>query len=162
MLEYYRIGMGFIKDIVSTILGQDEQSNNQNQPNDNQNQASDSQLLAELRHEQSTSTNDEPITKTNLQECYEETIIEREIIKCQRLHGRLLPSTSRKLRKRFGKENTFNFSYHCPMVDRVINRYAKQRQRNNCPIKAQIKEEERKPKAIIDYYIEKQDERRGL
>ena len=145
--------MGFIKDFAMTVLRQDEQSNNQNQASDNQNQASDNQLLAELKHEQSTSTNDEQITKENLQECYEETIIEREIIKCQRLHGRLLPSTSRKLKMRFGKYSYIIGGYYCPTVDRVINRFAKQRQRKNCPVKAQIKEEERKPKAIIDHYF---------
>jgi len=138
--------MGFFEDIARTILGQDEQSANQLQ-------ASIDQLQVEYDKDKQFSTNEEPNTKTNLQECYEESVIEKEIMQCQRLHGRLLISTSRKLRKRFGKQNTFNFSYHCPMVDRVINRYAKQRHRNNCPIKAQIKEEERKPKAMIDHYL---------
>ena len=119
--------MDFLKDIVKTILGQNEESSNQNQP----------------------------ITKTDQQECDDETTIEQEIIKCQRLHGRLLNSTSRKLRIRFGKWSYISQKYYCETVDRVINRFAKQRYRGNCPVKAQIKEEEKPAKAIIDYYLKK-------
>ena len=78
--------MKILKDITKTILGQNEESNDQ--------------FLEELRHEQ-------PETKTDQQECREESIIEQEIIKCQRLHGRLLISTGRILRKRFGKNRIF-------------------------------------------------------
>ena len=130
--------MKTLKDIAKTILGQNEESIDQ--------------LLEELRHKRLVTRIEQPITKTNQQECDEESIIEREIIQCQRLHGRLLISTSRKLRKRFGFLGFYG-SYHCPTVDRVINRFAKQRQRGNWPVKAQIKEEEIIPNAIIDHYF---------
>ena len=117
--------MDFLKDITKTILGQNEESSYQN----------------------------EPITKTDQQECDDETTIEQEIINCQRLHGRLLNSTSRKLRIRFGKWSYISGKYYCETVDRVINRFAKQRYRGKCPVKAQIKEEEKTPKAIIDHYF---------
>nr|AIF16034.1 hypothetical protein [uncultured marine thaumarchaeote KM3_72_D04] len=129
--------MKILKDITKTILGQNEESNDQ--------------FLEELRHEQ-------PKTKTDQQECREESIIEQEIIKCQRLHGRLLNSTSRKLRIRFGKYSYISGKYYCEIIDRVINRFAKQRQRGNCPVKAQIEEEEKPEKDIIDHYFEKKKE----
>ena len=130
--------MDFLKDIVKTILGQNEESSNQ--------------FLEELRHEQPKTTFSQEKTPEQ-QKCDDETTIEQTIIKCQRLHGRLLPSTSRKLRIRFGKQTMYG--YYCETVDRVINRFAKQRYRGNCPVKAQIKEEEKTPKAIIDYYLKK-------
>ena len=124
--------MGFLKDIAKTILGQNEEDSNQNQPSDNEKQ---------------------PITKTDQQECRDESIIEKEIMQCQRRNGRLLKSTSRKLRIRFGKYSYMTGKYYCETVDRVIIRFAKQRQRDKCPIKAQIKEEERPAKEIIDHYF---------
>ena len=124
--------MDFLKYIAKTILGQNEENSYQN--------------LAE-------STIEQPNTKTDQQKCEEESIIEKEIIQCQRLHGRLLNSTSRKLRIRFGRQTIYG--YYCETVDRVINRFAKQRQRGNCPVKAQIKEEEKPAKTIIDYYLKK-------
>lgn len=121
--------MEFLKDIAKTILGQNEESSNQ--------------FLQELRQERLNSTIEQPNTKTEQQKCDDETTIEQTIIKCQRLHGRLLISTSRKLRIRFGNET----------VDRVINRFAKQRYRGKCPVKAQIKQEEQTPKEIINHYF---------
>nr|AIF14290.1 hypothetical protein [uncultured marine thaumarchaeote KM3_67_A04] len=141
--------MDFLKDIAKTILGQNEESSNQ--------------FLQELRHEQDKMTFSQEKTgftqeKTpEQQECDDETTIEQEIIKCQRLHGRLLISTGRKLRKRFGHLGWYG-NYHCETVDRVINRFAKQRQRGNCPVKAQIKEEEKPVKEIINHYFEKKKE----
>ena len=129
--------MNILKDIAKTILGQNEEDSEQ--------------FIQELRHEQ-------PKTKTDQQECREESIIEQEIIKCQRLHGRLLNSTSRKLRIRFGRYSYILGKYYCETVDRVINRFAKQRQRGNCPVKAQIKEEEKPAKEIINHYFEKKSE----
>ena len=125
--------MDFLKDIAKTILGHNKENSYQN--------------LAE-------STIEQPNTKTDQQKCEEESIIEQTIIKCIRLHGRLLPSTSRKLRIRFGRQ-LMNGYYLCETVDRVINRFAKQRYRGNCPVKAQIKEEEKPAKEIIDYYLKK-------
>lgn len=128
--------MKILKDIAKTILGQNEESNDQ--------------FLEELRHEQEKTPEQ--------QECDNEITIEQEIIKCQRLHGRLLISTSRKLRKRFGEWSYILGKYHCETVDRVINRFAKQRYRGNCPVKAQIKEEEKPAKEIINHYFEKKKE----
>lgn len=129
--------MEFLKDIAKTILGQNEESSNQ--------------FLQELRHEQPKTTFSQEKTPEQ-QECDDETTIEQEIIKCQRLHGRLLISTGRKLRKRFGRLSWYGY-YYCETVDRVINRFAKQRYRGKCPVKAQIKEEEKTPRAIIDHYF---------
>nr|AIF11839.1 hypothetical protein [uncultured marine thaumarchaeote KM3_53_F08] len=137
--------MDILRDILETILGQNEDRTNQKQPNST--------------FEQPYSTFEQPKTtfsqeKTpEQQECDNETTIEQEIIKCQRLHGRLLISTSRKLRKRFGEWSYILGKYRCETVDRVINRFAKQRQRGNCPVKAQIKEEEKTPKEIINHYF---------
>ena len=130
--------MNIFKYISKTILGQNEESDNQ--------------ILAESSKIQANDDLFQQIPKTIQQEVNDESVIEREIIQCQRLHGRLLGSTSKKLRKRFGKLG-YNGNYYCSTVDRVINRFAKQRQRKNCPVKAQIKEEEKFPKSIIDHYF---------
>ena len=128
--------MEFLKYIAKTILGQNEESSNQ--------------FLQELRHEQPKTTFSQEKTPEQ-QKCDDETTIEQTIIKCIRTHGRLLPSTSRKLRIRFGKPSMYG--YYCETVDRVINRFAKQRYRGKCPVKAQIKEEEKTPKEIINHYF---------
>ena len=62
--------MDFLKDIVNTILGQNEESTYQN--------------LEELRHEQPKTTFSQEKTPEQ-QECDNETTIEQTIIKCQRL-----------------------------------------------------------------------------
>ena len=141
MLEYCRIGMGLLEDILKTILGQNEDSTNQNE--------------------------DSIETDVTLDD--DDLIIEREIVKCQMKHGRLLIQTGRALRRMFqDKDHNGNLLTNylneptSEKVDRAMRRLAKRRYRKNCPVKAQIKEDMRKPKAIIDYYIEKQDERRGL
>ena len=132
MLEYYHIGMGLLEDILKTILGQDEDSANQNE--------------------------DSVETEVTLDD--DELIIEREIIKCQMKHGRLLIQTGKALRRRFqDKDSNGNLvtDYRnqptSEKVDRGMRRLAKRRYRNNCPVKAQIKEDMRKPNAIIDHYF---------
>ena len=132
--------MNILTDIIETILRQNEDSTNQNE--------------------------DSIETDVTLDD--DELTIEREIVKCQMKHGRLLIQTGRALRRMF-QDKDYNGNlrtdyYGEPTsekVDRTIRRLAKRRYRNNCPVKAQIKEDMRKPKAIIDYYVEKQ-ERRGL
>jgi len=75
--------MDFLKDIMRTVLGQYEDSDNQNQPNDNQNQVDDSTILG---HDDK-----------NLQ-------CEKQIIQCQITNDRLLGSTSTSLRKKYGND----------------------------------------------------------
>tara|TARA_Y100000310_G_C19949101_1_gene475999 strand:- start:191 stop:457 length:267 start_codon:yes stop_codon:yes gene_type:complete len=76
-------------------------------------------------------------------------------------HGRLLIQTGKALRRMFqDKDHNGNLvtdytgNPTSEKVDRSIRRLAKRRYRNNCPVKAQIKEDMRKPKAIIDHYFE--------
>ena len=68
--------MNFLEDIMRTVLGQNEDSDNQNQPNDNQFLVYDD---------------------NNLQ-------CEKQIIQCQITNDRLLGSTSTSLRKKYGNE----------------------------------------------------------
>ena len=68
--------MGFLEDIMRTILGQNEDIYNQNQVKDNQIQGHDD---------------------NNLQ-------CEKQIIQCQITNDRLLGSTSTSLRKKYGNE----------------------------------------------------------
>jgi len=127
--------MSILTDIIETVLRQNEDSANQN----------------------------EDSIKTDVTLDDDELTIERQIVKCQMKHGRLLIQTGRALRRMF-QDKDYNGNLHTDYygeptsekVDRTIRRLAKRRYRNNCPVKAQIKEDMRKPKAIIDYYTEKQ------
>ena len=56
--------------------------------------------------------------------------------------GELSKTFSIKKASHHGFSNYFASYYYYPTVDKVINRFAKQRQHGNCPVKAQIKEEE--------------------
>ena len=141
MLDYCRIVMSILTDIIETVLRQNEDSTNQNED----------------------SIETEPALDDD------ELTIEKEIIKCQMKHGRLLIQTGRALRRKFqDKDHNGNLLTNylneptSEKVDRGMRRLAKRRYRKNCPVKAQIKEDMRKPKAIIDYYLEKQDKRNGL
>jgi hypothetical protein len=55
-------------------------------------------------------------------------IIESKIKDCQRENGRLMTRTSQRLRERYGIE----------MVDRVVNRLSRRRQRKNQNLKKEI------------------------
>ena len=124
--------MSILTDIIETVLRQNEDSTNQNE--------------------------DSVETEVTLDD--DELTIERQSVKCQMKHGRLLIQTGRALRRMFqDKDYSGNLlTDYCGQptsekVDRTIRRLAKRRFRKNCPVKAQIKEDMRKPKAIIDHYF---------
>jgi len=75
--------MNFLRDIISTVLGQNEYNYNQNQPNDDDLEDYDSTILG---HDDK-----------NLQ-------CEKQIIQCQITNDRLLGSTSTSLRKKYGND----------------------------------------------------------
>jgi len=133
--------MDILRDILETILGQNEERTNQ----------------------------DVPSTETELTLDDDESTIEREIIKCQSKHGKLLIQTGKALRKRYqdkSHDGRLLTNYvNQPVsekVDRTIRRLAKRRYRGNCPVKAEQKALTKTPKAIIDHYFEKQKETIGL
>jgi competence CoiA-like predicted nuclease len=63
-----------------------------------------------------TTTRTQLYNKSNIDE-----VIESKIKACQRENGRLMTRTSQRLRERYGIE----------MVDRVVNRLSRRRQRKN-------------------------------
>jgi len=122
--------MDILRDILETILGQNEERTNQ----------------------------DVPSVETELTLDDDESTIEREIIKCQSKHGRLLIQTGKALRKRYQDRTNYCNEPASDKVDRTIRRLAKRRYRGNCPVKAEQKALTKIPKSIIDHYFEKQKE----
>ena len=125
--------MSILSDIIETVVRQNIDSSNQNEAD----------------------------IKTSLTLDGDESVIEREIIKCQQKHGRLLPSTGLALRKKFGKFSKFGY-YYCPKTDRTIRRLAKRRQRGKNEAKIQSEQLLKTFKPIIDLIFKKEDERKGL
>lgn len=123
-LEYYRIVMDILRDILETVLRQNGDNDNQNLANDNQIQGHDDDNL----------------------QC------EKQIIQCQVTNDRLLGSTSKSLRKKYGDET----------VDRTIRRLAKRRIRGKCSRTAEINKLSKIFKPVIETYFKKEDERRGI
>ena len=118
--------MDIIMDFIRTILGQNEDN---------------------------TETEAESI-ETSLTIDDKESTIEREIIKCQMKHGRLLPSTSKALRKKYGTLGLFGY-LRCPEVDRTIQRLAKRRYRGHCSVKAEQEQLTKTLKPVIDHFFKK-------
>ena len=118
--------MDIIKDIIETILGHNEDN---------------------------IETEAESI-ETSLNIDDKESIIEREIIKCQMKHGRLLSSTGKALRKKFGHFSRFGY-YNCHEVDRTIQRLAKRRYRGHCSVKAEQEQLTKTLKPVIDHFFKK-------
>lgn len=125
--------MSIPRDIIETVVRQYVDSSNQNE--------------------------DDIETSLTLDD--DESVIEREIIKCQQKHGRLLPSTGLALRKKFGKFSKFGY-YYCPKTDRTIRRLAKRRQRGKNEAEIQTEQLLRTFKPVIDSIFKKEDERRGI
>ena len=125
--------MSILSDIIETVVRQNIDSSNQNEAD----------------------------IETSLTLDGDESVIEREIIKCQQKHGRLLPSTGLALRKKFGKFSKFGY-YYCPKTDRTIRRLAKRRQRGKNEAKIQQEQLGKTLKPIIDVIFKKEDERRGI
>ena len=109
--------MDIVRDILKTILRQNEESDE--------------------------TINESIETELTLDD--DESTIEREIIKCQMKHGRLLIQTGKALRKRYQNWTSYAGEPRSDMVDRTIRRLAKRRYRGHCSVKA---EQERYAKAI--------------
>ena len=112
--------MEILEDILRTVLGQNVDNNNQNLANDSTIQGHDD---------------------NNLQ-------CEKQIIQCQITNDRLLGSTSKSLRKKYGDET----------VNRTIRRLAKRRVRNHCSRKAEIEKLSKTFKPIFETYFKKKSE----
>jgi len=125
--------MNILRDIIETVMRQNGDSTNQN----------------------------EDSIETALTLDDDESVIEREIVKCQQKHGRLLISTSTALRKKYGKLSMFGY-YHCEKTDRTIRRLAKRRQRGKNEAKIQQEQLGKTLKPVIDFIFKKEDERRGI
>ena len=116
--------MNFLEDIIRTILGQNEYNYNQNQVDDDDLEDHDSTILG---HDDK-----------NLQ-------CEKQIIQCQITNDRLLGSTSKSLRKKYGND----------VVNRAIQRLGKRRIRGKCSRKAVLMELEKKFRPVIETYFNK-------
>ena len=112
---------------MSTALGQNEDSYNQNLAESSKTLANDSTILG---HDDK-----------NL-------ACEKQIIQCQITNDRLLGSTSKSLRKKYGDET----------VDRAIRRLAQRRKRNHCSRKAEIERLSKTFKPIFETYFKKKSE----
>ena len=112
--------MNILGDILSTILGQDEDNYNQNQVESSEIQGHDDKNL----------------------QC------EKQIIQCQVTNDRLLGSTSKSLRKKYGNDT----------VNKAIQRLAKRRMRGKCSRKAMINELSNKFKPVFESYFKKKSE----
>ena len=121
--------MEILRDIIETVLRQNIDGSNQNE--------------------------DDIETSLTLDD--DESVIEREIIKCQQKHGRLLPSTGLALRKKFGRWSKFGY-YICPKTDRCIRKLAKRRYRGHCSVKAEQEQLGKILKPVIDHFFKKKDE----
>jgi len=106
-----------IEDFVRTVLGQYEDNDKVIMENFNEIQGHDDQNL----------------------EC------EKQIIQCQITNDRLLGSTSKSLRKKYGND----------IVNRTIRRLAQRRKRGKCSRKAEIEKTSKFLKPIVDYYFKK-------
>ena len=116
--------MNFLGDIMRTVLGQYEDNYNQNQVESTDLEDYDSTIL---RHDDK-----------NLQ-------CEKQIIQCQITNDRLLGSTSKSLRKKYGND----------VVNRAIQRLGKRRIRGKCSRKAVLMELEKKFRPVIETYFNK-------
>ena len=73
---------------------------------------------------------------------------EKQIIQCQITNDRLLGSTSKSLRKKYGNDT----------VNKAIQRLAKRRIRGKCSRTAEINKVSKTFKPIIEYFFKKKDE----
>jgi hypothetical protein len=73
---------------------------------------------------------------------------EKQIIQCQVTNDRLLGSTSKSLRKKYGND----------IVDRAIKRLSQRRKRGNCSRKAEINKLAKALEPVIENYFKKKDE----
>ena len=112
---------------MRTVLGQYEDIYDYNQVESSRIQVDDSTILG---HDDK-----------NLQ-------CEKQIIQCQITNDRLLGSTSKSLRKKYGDET----------VNRAIQRLSQRRKRGKCSRKAEINKLSKTFKPLIEYFFKKKDE----
>ena len=119
--------MKILEDIMRTVLGQYEDNYFQNQVESSKIQQNDNEIQG---HDDK-----------NLQ-------CEKQIIQCQVTNDRLLGSTSKSLRKKFGNDT----------VNRAIMRLSKRKMRGKCSRKAELMKLEKIFKPVIETYFKKSDE----
>ena len=119
--------MKILEDIKRTILGQNEYNYNQNLAESSKILANDSTILG---HDDK-----------NL-------LCEKQIIECQVTNDRLLGSTSKSLRKKYGND----------IVDRAIQRLSQRRKRGKCSRKAEINKIAKMLEPVIEKYLKKKKE----
>ena len=112
--------MNILEDFLSTIFGQKEDNYEDFEVNDS----------TILGHDDD-----------NLQ-------CEKQIIQCQITNDRLLGSTSKSLRKKYGND----------IVNRAIQRLSQRRKRGKCSRQAEINQLAKVFKPVIDQYFKKADE----
>lgn len=108
------------------------------------------------QNKESDETENESI-ETELTLDDDESTIEREIIKCQMKHGRLLIQTGKALRKRYQNWTSMSGDPRSDKVDRTIRRLAKRRYRGHCSVKAEQEQLEKTLKPVIDYFLKKKN-----
>ena len=116
--------MKILEDIMRTILGQSED-------NYFQNQVESSEIQVDYNEIQGHDDK-------NLQ-------CEKQIVQCQITNDRLLGSTSKSLRKKYGNDT----------VNRAIQRLSKRRIRGKCSRKAELMKIEKLFKPVIETYFNK-------
>ena len=112
--------MNILEDFLSTILGQKEDNYEDFEDNDS----------TILGHDDD-----------NLQ-------CEKQIIQCQITNDRLLGSTSKSLRKKYGNDT----------VNRAIQRLSQRRKRGKCSRKAEINKLAKTFKPVFENYFKKKSE----
>jgi len=119
--------MKIFEDIKRTILGQYEDNYTDLEPLDSDLEDYDRTILGQ--------------DDKNLQ-------CEKQIIQCQITNDRLLGSTSKSLRKKYGND----------VVNRAIQRLSQRRKRGKCSRQAEINQLAKVFKPVIDQYFKKADE----
>ena len=90
----------------------------------------------------------EPLAESELANADNDLACEQQIIKCQLQNDRLLGSTSKALRAKYGDS----------IVDRTISRLKTRRRRGKCSVKAEKEKYLKIFKPIIETYFKKKTE----
>jgi len=97
-------------------------------------------------HNEDIEEYDEPFSETNLTNDEPNLACEQQIIKCQLQNDRLLGSTAKALRTKYGDDIT----------NRAISRLKQRRKRGKCSVKAENEKYLKLFKPVIEYYFKKQ------
>ena len=99
-------------------------------------------ILRTIQGQKEDSVNDFQVYDDDNLQC------EKQIIQCQITNDRLLGSTSKSLRKKYGNDT----------VNKAIQRLSKRRIRGKCSRTAELNKLSKTFKPIIDQYFKKKDE----